>query len=789
MLGPTRRFNQFLIAWRYPLFFLGIALAFAAYFPSRNITFDRSIENMFSVNDPILAPYLRLKGQFGGNEVVLAVYEDPELMQADGRGIKRLATISERMKAVAGVKDVLSLAEVNALLENLQQSKGLTDFFNRGPKDNWKGPPILNPQSDLSRGYREMFEGYTHGTDGKTVALACMLMSQGAPAEGAAAQDVSRRQTIESLREIVTSLPDGLAPGVLAGEPVMVTEGFKLLESDGQRLGLWSTLLVGLTIVICFRSFRWLIVPIAVVQWTVVVTQALLALSGLRLSMVSSMLTAIVTVVGVATLVHLIVRYREFRSEGRLPREAFQTAATLLIWPIIGAIMTDVAGFGSLWVSDVGPVKDFGTMMVLGSVLVLPAVALLVPALALCGAREQQQQQGSHNTWVERKLDLGLSRMLATVQKRPKLTAASTVLVAALAAIGLFHLEVESDFTRNFRPGSRVVSWYEYVETHLGGAGVWDVLIPAPKVLDEAYLGKVRTLETQLRNIRLESKQPGGEPASLTKVISLVDALDAAKADPTLAALPVELRVQGMSLVMPAFMGALQGRDDQGQRWLRIMLRARERQPAQQKRELIDEVTRVAQQAFPAVDASGNGNKALPAAEVTGFFVLLTRLIESMLRDQWTSFGVASAGVAVMLFIAFRNLRWTLIALVPNALPILMVMGLLGWLGLKINMGAAMIAAVSMGLSVDSSIHYLASYRLERVAGRSVSDSLHIVQQSVGRAAVLSTMALIVGFLVLCTSEFVPTIYFGALVSLAMLGGLAGNLIVLPLLLHWTEKQ
>jgi predicted RND superfamily exporter protein len=232
-------------------------------------------------------------------------------------------------------------------------------------------------------------------------------------------------------------------------------------------------------------------------------------------------------------------------------------------------------------------------------------------------------------------------------------------------------------------------------------------------------------------------------------------------------------------------MGALQGKDAQGRRWLRIMLRARERQPAEQKRKLIDEVTRISRASFP-LPADERGQ---PAAEVTGFFVLLTRLIESMLRDQWTSFGIATAGVAVMLLIAFRNLTWTAIALVPNALPIVMVMGVLGWLGLKINMGAAMIAAVSMGLSVDSSIHYLASYRRERVAGKSVSESLHVVQQSVGRAAVLSTLALIVGFMVLCTSEFVPTIYFGALVSLAMFGGLAGNLIVLPLLLHWTERR
>lgn len=100
-----------------------------------------------------------------------------------------------------------------------------------------------------------------------------------------------------------------------------------------------------------------------------------------------------------------------------------------------------------------------------------------------------------------------------------------------------------------------------------------------------------------------------------------------------------------------------------------------------------------------------------------------------------------------------------------------------------------MIAAVSMGLSVDSSIHYLASYQRERKGGKKVAQALNAVQQSVGRAAVLSTLALIVGFMVLCTSEFVPTVYFGALVSLAMLGGLAGNLIVLPLLLSWVEKD
>src|SRR5262245_65989195 len=103
-------------------------------------------------------------------------------------------------------------------------------------------------------------------------------------------------------------------------------------------------------------------------------------------------------------------------------------------------------------------------------------------------------------------------------------------------------------------------------------------------------------------------------------------------------------------------------------------------------------------------------------------------------------------------------------------------------------MGAVMFAAVSMEISVYISIHYISAFRRARRAGKSVHAALAECQQSVGLAMIFSTIALIVGFGVLITSEFVPTIYFGALMSLAMLGGMLGNLIVLPLLLLWTEK-
>jgi len=147
------------------------------------------------------------------------------------------------------------------------------------------------------------------------------------------------------------------------------------------------------------------------------------------------------------------------------------------------------------------------------------------------------------------------------------------------------------------------------------------------------------------------------------------------------------------------------------------------------------------------------------------------------------------------MLIAFRSLRLALIALVPNALPVLIVSGLMGWakwLGLydfRINMGSAMIAAVSLGLSIDSSIHYIFAYLRAKKLGQTTSEAIRSAHGTVGLSMIFATLALIVGFSVLATSKFTPTVYFGSLVSLAMLGGLLGNLVILPILLSFGQEK
>ena len=340
-----------LYRWRWPLLALAALLAVLAVWPANRVAFDQSIESMFAPDDPLLAPYLKLKRTFGGNEIVLAVYEDPELLDPGKRGIRRLAEISRRCEQVPGVRAVLSL-------------------------DRPMGESVVDADADLALRTQRLFENYTHGDDGRTVAITCML-------ETDSAASVPRRQTVEALRQIMLELPDGLSPGLLAGEPVMVVDGFRYLEEDGQRLGFWSTVCLSITIWLCFRSLRWVVIPIAVVQFTLLLTKALMVWIDLRLTMVSSMLTALVTVIGIATIVHVIVRNREACSVRPCSSRGRGLGRGLVRQPPFSGLAARMRmGFGSLLLARVGPVQDFGLMMALGSMLVLVCTAMLLPGLA-----------------------------------------------------------------------------------------------------------------------------------------------------------------------------------------------------------------------------------------------------------------------------------------------------------------------------------------------------------------------------------------------------------------------
>jgi uncharacterized protein len=750
-LPPSATFAGHVAGWlvarRLPLAILAMVLAALGVERSQHLEFSRSIDAMFDRSDPALAPYARMTRTFGSSEVVLAAYDDPQLFTA--AGIARLTALASELGTLPGIESTTCLADTPLGARIIDFDAPLTGAW--------------------ARRLVTLFEGYVVGADHRTAAIACVLTPHAAGVTAARDRAVSRAGTIDRLRERMQRLPQG----TVAGEPAMLRDGFAMLERDGNLLGTGSGLLAGAVLLVCFRSVRWLVVPVVVVLLALWTTRGALAVAGLQLTMVSTMLSAMVTVVGIGTVTHLIVEFRRQRALGLPPADALRESITLLFWPIVGAIATDVIGFGSLMASAVGPVHDFGIMTATGAVMVLVATALAVPFLALAGRFDADPRMA----WGEGSLELGLDRMVKRLVRHPWPILAASTAVAALAITGMRWLTVETDFTRNFRASSPTVAAYEMVESRLGGAGVWDVLVPAREPIDADELDALDRLAERLRTEVVVASGTGPATPALTKVMSIADAMAAAPLLPRrLQAVAVNSLLRREGDRQPDFVRALVGRDPaDGGTWLRVMLRARERQPAAVKQAIIADVRRIAAEEYPAAEGR-------PGAEVTGFFVLLAQLVDRLLADQWLTFVIAAVGIFALLAIAFRSVLVAAVALVPNGLPIFVVLGLLGWAGEPINMGTAMIAAVSMGLSVDSSIHYITAFR-RRLAGDSTAAALETAHQTAGRAMIFSTLALATGFLALTTSGFMPTVSFGWLSCLTLLGGLVGNLVVLPVLL------
>ena len=750
MRPVSDRVASWLVAHRNMLAAVAVVLAIVSVERSRKLEFVRSIDTMFDRTDPALVPYRRMARAFGSSEVVLAAYDDPDLFTP--AGIDRLRELTDRLAVFPGVSSATSLAS--------------TPLGNR----------IIDLEnSPTARKLVQLMEGYTLGADHRTAAVVCVLAPP-APGANGRRPSVSRADTIDEIRRMMRNMPSG----TVAGEPVMLRDGFAMLERDGNLLGTSAGILAGAVLLVSFRSLRWLAVPLAVVLLSLWSTRGVLSLAGMRLTMVSTMLSAMVTVVAIATVVHVIVEFRRQRDLGLPPETAIERAIAVLFWPVVGAIATDVIGFGSLIASRVGPVHDFGIMTAIGAVMVLVSSALTVPFLALCGRFDADPRRA----WGEGALDLGLDGLVKRIVRRPVMILVAAGLFVAAAVAGMWWLEVETDFTRNFRSTSPIVASYRMIESRLGGAGVWDVLVPAGDPIDGTVLSGVARLEHRLREEVTATDAEGRDGPALTKVMSVADVIAAVS--------PISLeRLEGTRLgnwlvtgaiglleqQLPQLGSALIGHDPaDGSTWLRVMLRSRERQPAREKRRIIEKVGRIVAEEFPALDGR-------PAGEVTGFFVLLAQLVERMISDQWFTFFLAAAGIFLLLAAGFGSPLMAAVALVPNALPIFVVLGLLGWSGERVNMGTAMIAAVSMGLSVDSSIHYIAAFRRRLADGQAFSAALETAHQTAGRAMIFSTLALVVGFLALTTSGFIPTVSFGALSCLTLAGGLVGNLVVLPVLL------
>ncbi len=402
------KLSAYLVSARWLLLAFGALLALVAY-PSRQyLRVERRIEGMLIPGDPVRSDFEFLAKRFGGNEVVLCVFDIPDLWDPEGSGIAKLESISKRLREVAGVKEVMDLSRLNASL-SLLQPKGLFGGFGVAAAESSK-ITLFDRENQLAKEMLGLFEGYTHISDSKTTAILCMLEPTMSTKEQAMAIDGIQRIVREPI------LNDASMQGYAIGEPILVHDGFRMVEADGKGLGVAATIILSLLLLIGFRSIRWAIIAIVVVQWSLVVTEGCIVWCDMHLTMVSSMLSALVTVIGVATTIHWMMSYQiEYEKTGDA-RIAIESSLRQRIIPIVFACVTDAIGFGSLMVARVGPVRDYGLMMSLASMVVLVGILTWIPALATLGSSGFGLRQIPGDTFIR----TFLSWSLAMLRRHPR---------------------------------------------------------------------------------------------------------------------------------------------------------------------------------------------------------------------------------------------------------------------------------------------------------------------------------------------------------------------------------
>jgi predicted RND superfamily exporter protein len=716
-------FASMLIHYRYPLLLMGLVVTLILLPFSLQAKYDRSIHSFFDKNDPRFLTYNQVQREFDGDTLCLAVYPDPELLTP--AGIARLEAFTQDLARVPGVIKAQSIA-------NLPRPGGRPGTI---------GKLFALPNQDHAKLREEIlatdfFLDQFISRDGQT-AVCILLIEEPAIASGLFTQ------SLRELRQLCQA-----KSGHIVGAPVMINDVYDYLEQDSWILTNVSTWAMILVIVALFRRVRWLVVPIAVVQTSLIWMRAMMYFLQIQLSLTGAMTTAMITVIGITSAIHVAVRFREIAFQEPDVIAALRTTLTHSLPPIFWACATTAIGFGALAISQVAPVRSFGLVMAAASMMVFIAIILLMPGAILIA--RHLFNVVPRPTIGESHLADGLHWVVSFVGRHAWFTTLATLAVLAIAGAGLFRLDVETDFTKNFKESSSILKDYRFVEDRLGGAGLVDIVIDPPTDWHAGFLDQLRSCQNRLRDID-----------GVVKVTSLVDMLDLVRATKLMTNLvrnapPPEAR---------------QFWNPKTNRW-RIVLRVKEQQTTDGKAKLLSSIEQVATDSFG------------PSTKVTGLYLLLVYLIDSLLSDQYAALFLSCIGNLAMMTIAFGGPRAGLIAFLPNIIPLVFTLGLMGWLGLKINVATAMIQSISMGIAVDFSIHYLYRYWHERKQGIDFYQSLARTHHHAGKAMVFADIALTLGFGILTLSHFLPTIQFGLLVSLAMLGGLVGNLVMLPVLLR-----
>ncbi len=760
------------VAWRNVVGFLAVALFFAVvYLPDFQLA--SGSKTMVLDGDDSWDVYQETRDYFTDDEYILVAIQPPDAWTPDG--IAMVASLTSDLEALPGIDSVLSPATVPLFLSRADETVALHS--------------LTDPEIDLEKARQELTTSpvYVRNVISDDGEVFNMLAYLAALPEGETSREF-QRGVVGDVREVMTGYREQGARIQASGLPTVAIDMVDYIEHDIVTFGWAVTLFLLLSLFVFFRRPRFVILPVVTCLITVVSVLGATVALNIETTVVTSNISSLLFIIGMAHSIHLVVAYRESRSAHPelSQQDSILAAVDAIRRPCWFTAITTFFGFISLLYADVKPVKDFAVVMGVGVIVAFYVSLIFLPAaLSLFSATEERLSENSSRSRL-------LTACAGIAMRHRPLVYAVCLVGLTIAGVGISKLRVDTSFIDYFVEDTDVHQGIKWVD-QIGGTMTFEVILPGgPEKMH--WLEKENFERITALHDFFDAQPEVGKTMSLVSFERYGRQL-LSVATPWLKNVPPKLLYMQLEAQLAAQQtteggggeSAAQLEDavamvmkprelDDGTNVMmtRVQVRIRETTVDLRRQEFIDRT-----EAFLAESPHFDGEERI----VTGMFQLFTRMLETVVGSQVRSFGLVFAAVGLLLILLLRHVGAGLLMMLPNVLPIATVLGVMGFADITLDIMTITIASVSLGLAADATIHYVVRFRREVRKSGDFHEACRVAHASIGRAILYAALTVIAGFFVLVLSKFTPTIYFGLLVGIAMVAGILADLILLPALL------
>ncbi len=818
---------------RNPKLVLVVLLSILVFFGyhTKDFRLDASADTLLLEEDVDLNVFRKINERYPSSDLLIVTYTPDNDLFSD-QALEPMKQLREELEKVASVNSVFTI--LDAPLFNSSDAD-LQEMINDMPS-------LEKPGVDRTRARDELLNSHIYrdlivSADGRTTAILLEMVanekfnrllksrSQLRTKKRDAGLTIEETQALESVSAEYNQLRDAISDQRhldiarirdiiepyrqhgklhLGGLPMITDDMVTFVRSDLTVFGTGVLAFLIIILTAIFRKMRWIVLPLLSCFYAGLIMIGVLGLFGWMVTVISSNFLALMLIITISMNIHLIVRYlqlhRDYPDDDQLV--LVRTTVHKMVKPCLYTALTTIIGFGSLVVSDIKPVIDFGLMMSAGLTVTFATSFLLFPSLLLVMGKTESSftSDGIRFTLPEY-----LARL--TEFQGNKILAFSVVLTV-VSVVGISMLRVENSFINYFSDDTEIYQGLKLIDEELGGTTPVDILVKfeddiedltledlaemtEEEIRDErAYIHALRTqpelwfTPTKVDLIKkvhdyLDGLPEIGKVVSLASSVRVVEEIAEKELDGMDMALlytkvPDQIR---NSLIRPYV--SIENNE------IRLTARVLDSKPDLRRKDLLDKLRHDL--------GKENGYEQLADYKllindvtVSGLLVLYNNMLQSLFSSQIKSIGVVMLGIGIMFMVLFRSVSLSIIGILPNLLGAAVVLGVMGWAEIPMDMMTITIAAITIGIAVDNGIHYIYRFREEYAITNSYVETLHICHNNIGKAVFYTTMTIIFGFSILMMSNFIPTIYFGVLTGAAMFIALLAALTVLPkLILLW----